>query len=140
MRNYQNPAEKQELPSKVLRDASWDSKGQLSSCDEGCGGERICILDVVRCSFGVRDGDTVQDALGGNLGYLPQEKVKRLRKYVEALALDIRQGTDEEYDALEVIVEVNDFWSKADEAHLRDASLYNAHDLFETVEKTLGYK
>lgn len=132
MRNYR-PAPVQELPSKVLRDASWDSRGRLASCDD------ICVLDVVRCSFGIRDGDTVQDALDGNIDYLPEETVKGLRQYLDALAADIKQGCDEEYDVIGAIRFANDFWSKADEAHLNDPSLFNAHDLFETVEKALGY-
>ena len=137
MRNYK-PAPVRELPSKVLRDASWDSRGRLSFCDEGCEGEGICILDVVRCSFEIRDGDSVQDALDGRLDYLPEESVSGLRQYLDALAADIKQGTDEEYDVIEAIRFANNFWSKADEAHLSDPSLFNAHDLFETVEKTLG--
>ena len=139
MRNYHRPTAEQELPSKVLRDASWDSHGQLSFCDEGCNEEGICMLDVVRCSFGIHDGDTVRDALSGKLDYLPDDTVERLRQYLDALARDIKEGTDEDYDALEVIVETNDVWSKADEAYLNDPSLFNAHNLFETVEEELGY-
>ena len=138
MRNYK-AAPVQELPSKVLRDASWDSRGRLAFCDEGCGGDDICVLDVVRCSFGIRDGDTVQEALDGKIDYLPEETVEGLRQYLDALAADIKQGSDEEYDVIEAIRFVNDFWSKADEAHLNEPSLFNAHDLFETVEKALGY-
>ena len=139
MRNYK-PAPVQELPSKVIRDESWDSVGRLSFCDEGCDGDGICILDVVRCSFGIRDGDSVQDALDGKLDYLPEDSVSGLRQYLDTLAADIKQGTDEEYDVLEAIRFANNFWSKADEAYLHDPSLFNAHDLFETVEKALGYE
>ncbi len=144
MRNYQKPTAEQELPSKVLRDASWGSHGHLSFCDEGCNEEScneesICILDVVRCSFGIHDGDTVRDALSGKLDYLHGETVERLRQYLDALARDIKEGTDEDYDVLDVIVETNNAWSKADEAYLNDPSLFNAHNLFETVEEELGY-
>lgn len=139
MRSYHRYTAQQELPSKILRDASWDSHGQLSFCDEGCNEDGICMLDVVRCSFGIHDGDTVQNALSGKLDYLTGESVERLQQYLDALARDIKQGTDDEYDVLEVIVDTNNVWSKADEAHLNDTSLFNAHDLFETVEKALGY-
>ena len=130
----------EKLPSDLLGDAVYEGTSyQLVFCKEGCNGEGFCMTDTIRRSFGIRDGDTLEAALEHKLDYVLREASARVLEFINAVARDIKQGTTDEYVALDVLRETNDTWAKLDEADRGDWSQYKAHMLFIDVERELGY-
>ena len=130
----------EKLPSDLLGDAVYEGTSyQLVFCKEGCNGEGFCMTDTIRRSFGIRDGDTLEAALEHKLDYVLRETSARVLEFINAVARDIKQGTTDEYVALDVLRETNDTWAKLDEADRGDWSQYKAHMLFIDVERELGY-
>ena len=129
-----------ELPSEVLYSAVWKQDvASLAVCSAGCAGDGICMADTVRRAFNIRDGDSLQDALDGDLSYLEPETVARLEDYLDGVAGQILGETDEEFDSLQVIRDTNDSWSRADSESGNEESPDRAQELLETAEKTIGY-
>lgn len=94
------------LPSDVFQDHSL----KVVSCAVGCNAdeEGICLLDTIRQGFGIRDHESVVDAIEGKLWYVSSGAAVYIEEFIEKFAeyaVGIPISTT---SALEQVVQYND--------------------------------